>query len=353
MLRLAFYVSRIFLARWLVTAFGMVVLTGLLDSLANASEISSSGMAGGALRYMQLRMPIIFDQVFLFTLALALLLTYVSLIRRNELVALQSMGLSVIAQIRALAPAVLGVALLAVFIIDRGVPPSVQALNDIGIGEYGGQIFEDGDKLWLNDNDLFVAIEGRDGLNALTGLTFFQRDENGHVEGVTWADRAEFQGDHWSLEGTQALLVEGAGPVQNPLPRWDTAQTPVVIDKLAAEPRDLSMKDLRELAALRGSGSRPSAAYRVWHLARISLPFSALALLIIAAPIMQRLGRRDSGTGGLIIGVGITFLFMVVDGISKTMGAAGALPVVPAALFFSVLLAGAGLYLWVRQEELG
>ncbi|MEM9669529.1 MAG: LptF/LptG family permease [Pseudomonadota bacterium] len=353
MWRLGYYVSRIFVARWLVTAFGMVVLTGLLDSLANASEISSSGMEGGALRYLQLRIPIIFDQVFLFTLALALLLTYVSLIRRNELVALQSMGLSVVAQIRALSPAVLGVALLAVFIIDRGVPPSVQALNDIGIGEYGGQIFDDGDKLWLNDNSLFVAIEGRDGLNALTGLTFFQRNGDGHVEGVTWADRAEFEGDHWSLEGTEALLVEGAGPVQNPLPRWDTEQTPIVIDKLAAKPRDLSLEDLRELGSLRGSGSRPSAAYRVWHLARISLPFSALALLVIAVPIMQRLGRRDSGTGGLIAGIGVTFLFMIVDGIAKTMGEAGALPVIPAALFFSILLAGTGLYLWVRQEELG
>ena len=352
MWRLGLYISRIFLARWLVTAFGMVVLTGLLDSLANASEISSSGRDGGAWLYMRLRMPIIFDQVFLFTLMLALLLTYVSLIRRNELVALQSMGLSVLAQVRYLAPAVLGVAGLAMFIIDRWVPPSVQALNDWGIGEYGGQIFDGGEKLWLNDNGLFVAIEGRDGLNALTGLTFFQRTEDGHVEGVTWADRAEFQGDHWTLEGASALLVEGAGPLQSPLPRWDTKQTPLVIDKLAAEPRDLSLADLQELASLRGSGSRPSAAYRVWRLARLSLPFSALALLLVAAPVMQRLGRRDSGTGGLIAGIGMTFLFMVIDGIAKTMGAAGALPVIPAALFFSILLAGIGLYLWLRQEVL-
>lgn len=352
MWRLGFYISKIFLARWLVTVFGMVVLVGLLDSLANASEISASGMEGGAVKYLRLRLPIIFDQVFLFTLMLGLLLTYVSLIRRNELVALQSMGLSVLAQVRALAPVVLGVSALAVFIIDRGVPPSVQALNDWGIGEYGGQIFDGDRKLWLNDNGLFVSIEGRDGLNALTGLTFFQRGETGHVEGVTWAERAEYQGDHWALEGIAALTVEGAGPLMSPLPNWRTEQTPLVIDKLAAEPRNLSMADLRELAALRGSGSRPSAAYRVWHIARVSLPFTAFALLLFAAPIMQRLGRRDSGTGALIIGIGVTFLFMMINGIAITMGAAGALPILPSALFFSVLLAGTGVYLWLRQEVL-
>ncbi|MEL6325037.1 MAG: LptF/LptG family permease, partial [Pseudomonadota bacterium] len=327
-MRLGLYVSQIFLMRWLVTVFGMVVLVGLLDSLANASEISASGMDGGALRYMQLRMPIIFDQVFLFTLMLAILLTYVSLIRRNELVAFQSFGLSVLAQVRAFAPAVLGVALFAALVIDRLVPPAVQALNDWGIGEYGGQIFDGDDKLWLNDRGLFVSIEGRSGLNTLTGLTFFQRNEDGYVDGVTWADRAEYAGGSWELEGLSSLTVEGAPDEWQPLTEWDTAQTPLVIDKLAAEPRDLSIADLQDFARLRGSGSRPSAAYRVWYLSRVSLPFSALALLLVAAPIMQRLGRRDSGTGALIVGIGITFLFMILDGITKTLGAAGALPTI-------------------------
>ena len=107
MRRLIIYISKIFLARWLVTIFGMVVLVGLLDSLANASAIAASGTEGGALRYMMLRAPVIYDLVFLFSVMLALLLTFVSLIRRNELVAIQGIGLSVFAQVRALMPVVL------------------------------------------------------------------------------------------------------------------------------------------------------------------------------------------------------------------------------------------------------
>jgi len=351
MIRLIWYLSKLFMSVWLVAAFGLVVLTGLLDSLANAPEISASG-EGGALYYMLLRAPIIFDQVFPFTLMLALLLTFVSLIRRNELVALQGVGLSIFAQVRALTPVVLFVSFAAMVLIDTRVPPSVQALNDWGIGEYQGGNVSGDEPLWLNDGGTFVRMKGRDGLNALTDLTFFQRDESAQVVGVTWADRAEYTGDGWTLQGLSSLAVEGVDPPPEPMTYWTTDQTPLVIDKLAAEPRDLSIRDLQAFTSFRGSGSRPSSAYRVWLIKRLTLPITALALLMVAAPVMQRLGRRDTGTIALIVGVGMTFLFMIFDGILVTMGAAGAFPDWPAALGITVFFAGLGLYLWLDREML-
>jgi len=351
MIRLIWYLSKLFLSIWLVTAFGLVVLAGLLDSLANAPEISASG-EGGAVYYMWLRAPIIFDQVFPFTLMLALLLSFVTLIRRNELVALQGVGLSVFAQVRALAPAVLIVSFIAMAITDFRVPPSVQALNDWGIGEYQGGNVSDDEPLWLNDGGMFVRMKGRDGLSALTDLTFFQRNDAAEVIGVTWAERADYTGNGWNLTGLSSLAVDGAEPFAEPLTFWATDQTPLVIDKLAADPRNLSLRDLRAFAAFRGSGSRPSVAYRVWLIKRLTLPITGLALLLVAAPVMQRLGRRDTGTIALISGIGMTFLFMIFDGIMITMGAAGAFPDWPAALGITVLFAGIGLYLWLDQEML-
>jgi len=352
MLRLVFYVSKIFLARWVLTIFGMVVLVGLLDSLANASAIAASSGEGGALRYMMLRAPVFYDLVFLFSVLLALLLTFVSLIRRNELVAVQGLGLSVFAQVRMLAPVILLVSIASVFLVDRTLPPSVQALNAWGIGEYKEGTVSEDQPLWLNDNGLFVRMKGRVGLDVLTDLTFFHRDTEGYLQRVTWAKSANYTGQGWALESTETLVVDNAETPPPPIQDWVTGQTPLLIDKLAAEPRDLALSDLSAFAAFRGSGSRPSASYKVWWLKRLSLPFSALALLLFSAPIMQRLGRRDTGTVELIIGVGIGFLFMIVDGIIITMGSNGALLPSIAALGAPVTLAGIGLYLWLRQEIL-
>lgn len=353
MLRLILYISKIFLARWFVAIFGMVVLVGLLDSLANASAIAASGEDGGALRFMMLRGPVIYDLVFLFSLMLALLLTFVSLIRRNELVALQGIGLSVFAQVRALIPVVLLVSIGSMFLINYTLPASVQALNAWGIGEYEqGTVTED-EPLWVNDNGLFVRMKGRDGLNILEDLTFFHRDRGGYIERVTWAERAVFDNKgNWQLEGLDTLIVDNAEAPPPEITAWVTKQTPLLIDKLAAEPRDLALTDLAAFSAFRGSGSRPSASYKVWHLKRISLPFAAFAMLLLAAPIMQRLGRRDTGTVQLIIGVGISFLFMIVDGIMVTMGSNGALIPELSALGAPIILAAIGLYLWLNQEIL-
>lgn len=352
MLRLILYLSKIFLSRWLVTIFGMVVLVSVLDSLANASAISASGSDGGAIRYMVLRAPILFDLVLLFSIMLALLLTFVSLIRRNELVAIQGIGLSIFAQIRALAPVVLIISIGSFFLIDQTLPRSVYALNAWGIGEYEeGTITED-QPLWVNDESLFVRMKGRIGLDILTDLTFFHRDRAGYLQRVTWARRAQYLDGNWALDGVDTLIVDNAEEPPPAIDIWVTDQTPLLIDKLAAEPRDLALADLSSFASFRGSGSRPSAAYKVWHLKRLSLPFSAIALLLLAAPIMQRLGRRDTGTKELIIGVGAAFLFMIIDGIVITMGSNGALPPSIAALGTSVTLAGIGVYLWLRQEIL-
>ena len=351
MFRIIIYLSKIFLARWIVTLFGMVVLVGLLDSLANASAISASP-DGSAFRYMMLRAPIIFDLVFLFSLMLALLLTFVSLIRRNELVAVQGVGLSIFAQVRALTPIVLIVSIGSTLLIDRTLPPSVQALNAWGIAEYASANITEDTPLWVNDNGLFVRMKGRIGLDILTDLTFFHRNNAGYLQRVTWAKRAQYIDGDWVLDSTDTLIVDNAESPPPAIEVWETNQTPLLIDKLAAEPRDLALSDLAAFASFRGSGSRPSVSYQVWRLKRLGLPFSAVALLLLAAPIMQRLGRRDSGTPELILGVGLTFIFMIVDGIMVTMGSNGAVPAFIAALGASIVIAAVGLYLWLRQEVL-
>ena len=137
MIKLLSYLSKTFYTIWLTTVFGFLVLIGLLDSLANGSDILADG--GGFIdtfKYMGLRAPVIFDRIFVFTIVVSVLLTYVKLIRQHELVALLGFGISVTRQLLLMTPIVLFTAFSSVAIIDISIAPAVRSLQAWGIGEY-------------------------------------------------------------------------------------------------------------------------------------------------------------------------------------------------------------------------
>lgn len=314
------YLARLFVQRFAVTALGMLVLLGVLDALSNAELLPEAGGLADQFRYMALRLPILFDRILVFALLMALLLTYVSLIRRNELVAIAGAGISVLGQVRALVPAVALAAIASAAAIDQTMPIATRAL-EAWLGPEAVRDDRQGPQtLWLADEGTLVEVAGL-AEDRLTGVTLFERDDDDMVVSVSVAESATTAPGGWALEGVRQIRFDGAA--LDPPEFWRTVQTPETLRLLLAVPRNLSLVDLFQLSRMTGSGSLPSDAYLVWFLNRLSLPFIALGFLLITAPIMQHFGRRDSGETSLAIGVGVGFAFMVADGVFKTLAENG------------------------------
>ncbi len=359
MFKIATYLSKSFILIWLTVVFGFLVLIALLDSLANGGDILADG--GGfenTFRYMMLRAPVIFDRIFMFTIVVAILLVYVKLIRQHELVALLGFGISVAKQVLLLTPAVLGVALTSIAIINTAMPPAVRALQTWGIGEYKTKTVSDEKPLWLASAGDIVRAGQRPSMDRLGNLEFFERDENGEVISVTWADEAIYSDGLWELSGVQSLRIEGAdGEPRLALKQtgnstWDTKQTPATIARLAAEPRDLALADMQQFRAKGNSGSKPSFAYAFWFKHRLTRPIAALILLICAVPLMQKTGREASGDKALIIGITMGFMFLIIDGAMSTFAASGGIAVNWAISIPLLCFALGGLYMCLRTESL-
>lgn len=337
MFKFALYLSKSFLFTWLTVVFGFLVLIGLLDSLANGADIVASGEGfKGTFKYMALRAPVIFDRIFVFTLVVAILLTYVKLIRQHELVALLGFGISATRQVLLMVPVVFGSALLSITFIDYTVAPAVRALQAWGIGEYKIKNITPDNPLWLEDNGAIVRAIDRESYETLAKIEIFQRNELGEVDSIIWADRATYTGAGWALDGVRRLDVKGAdgepresSPVEGAAV-WTTSQTPKSIARLAAEPRDLSLSEMRDFMKPGNSGAKPSFAYGFWHAHRLTRPLAALILLIACAALMQRTGREDTGDRTLILGITLGFVFLIIDGAMATFAASGGIAVAPA-----------------------
>ena len=353
MMRIALYLSKTFIFSWLTVTFGFLILIGLLDSLANGGEIMSNGRGFAAtFEYMAYRAPVIFDRVLLFTIMVAILLTFVKLIRQHELVAIIGFGISVPRQIAMLTPAVVGATALAVLFINTLTPPAVQALQAWGVGEYKRTSITEEKPLWLQERTRIVRASGRPDMNTLTNLQFLDQMENGEISVVSWVGQAKYDGTTWQLtEVTRVPTQENVTPAE--LKTWDSEHTPMSIAKLAADPRDLSFKDMRHFMQKGNSGSKPSFAYKFWHWHRLTRPLAAFILLLCAAPIMQRTGREETGDKALVLGIFIGFIYLIIDGALSTFAVSGGLTVGWAIALPIAIFALIGAFLSLKTEALG
>ncbi len=354
MIRMAVYISRTFVFSWLVVTFGFLILIGLLDSLANSNEIAASERSGAAtFEYMLYRAPVIFDRVLLFTVVVAMLLTYVKLIRQHELVALIGFGFSVPKQVVMLAPAVVGVTALAVLFINTAMPPSVRALQAWGVGEYKRTSISEDKPLWLQDGSRIVRAAGRPNMETLTELQFFDQEENGQVSIISWVQKAtyDYTQNIWILDGVERTTSRDRF-TPAPFTRWLSEQTPNSIAKLAADPRDLALGDMRKFRTEGNSGSSPGFAYGFWYLHRITRPLAALILLLCAVPIMQKTGREETGDKALITGIAAGFIYLILDGALSTFAVSGGLSIAWAVVLPLAIFGLVGSYLALKTEDL-
>ncbi len=359
MLNFGLYLSKTFLFTWLTTVFGFLVLIGLLDSLANGGDIVASGEGfQGTFKYMFLRAPVIFDRIFVFTLVVAVLLVFVKLIRQHELVALLGFGISAPKQILLLTPIVLAASFTSITFIDFAMAPAVRSLQAWGIGEYKVKNITADNPLWLEDGNDIVRATQRVSYSKLGDIQIFERGETGVVNTVIWADSATYNAPNWQLDGVKILTVAGAdgekrSALRDTTPRlWETNQTPKSIARLAAEPRDISMSEMRNFRQRGNSGSKPRFAYSFWHAHRLTRPLAALILLLCCVPLMQRTGREDTGDKALILGITMGFIFLIIDGAMATFATSGGIGVTTAIAFPLALFGLLGAFMLVRTESL-
>ena len=343
------YFARLFLARWFVTTFALLALLSVVDSIGAADILPEDSGSLDALKYTLLRIPSLYDRIFMFALFVSLLLTFLSLIRRQELVGFVSMSVSPIMQVRALIPSVLVVTIASLLVIDQTLPRTVSSLeNWLGADAFAEEDAGKPRSLWVADATSFVEIGSFQG-NELSNVVIYHRDGAVKISTITYADQARFSDRGWVLRNQKSLSLDYTEI--EPAELWVTDQTPVTLQKLGTSPRNLSLSEQYNLSRLRGSGVRPSTAYLVWFFDRLTMPIVALGFVLVAVPLMQALGRRQTGDQRLMIGIAIGFAYFIFDGVLKTVAEGGGISLPMAIGLPILLLMGLGIHLNLNTER--
>jgi lipopolysaccharide export system permease protein len=354
---IAWLVTRMVLARFFLIVLGITIFVVTLDVVTFARDILAlkNNEMSAVLTYFVLKLPVTMTRFIPISSLLAILLTFTELSYRNELSAIWNAGVSHLQLIIALLPLGLFLGGVNFLINDQAIPRVTPTLHEWGIGDYGKKrlTLSKNDPLWMRaGNDIVRAAKANSLATSLTDVTIFRRDPNGLLREQIHAARADFFRGRWELSRAIVYYRSNLPPHRVDRLIYSGDMRPAAAGARTGDPEEMSSADLSYFINNAGFGIRPAYVYETWWNKRLAMFLSTFMLIAITVPLASTF-RRGGGIGIFFaIGVGIGFLFFILDGITLTLGEIGAIPAWMAAWVPMFIFTALAMTLVFRAEEL-
>lgn len=314
--------------RYIAILLGISFFVLSLDLLTNAKELQElrPGDTGILFDYMFYRAPSIIQNYMGISILLAMLLSLTELSYRNEMVAIWAAGLSPFRLLVMLLPLAFLAGGLQFVLSDSAIPATTPQLRDWGIGDYGADKLKVGEKdpIWMRAGpDILRAGSANADSTELKDVIIFRRDAKGLLREQIYAADAKLAAGRWTLSEVLVYYRDNLQPSKLDTLVYSGAMKPAQAGARSGAPEDMSLAELSYFIENEGFGIRPVWVYETWAHKRVSLFFTGLLMMALCIPLATRF-RRGGGLGALFAaGVGVGFLYFIVDGISVTMGELG------------------------------
>lgn len=308
------------------------VLIGIDTILVLAAEVDEIGIGnyntGAVIVYCLLTLPPRAYGLFLYAAVVGAMVGLGQLAGRSELIALQASGMS---RRRIAMAAILAVGALLLVAVGVGeywgaegdrranALAATAKSSGIGMGAYSG--------LWLRDNDTVwnaqrVIADGN-GTQTLWTVRLY-RFENTRLLSLTEAETARYVDGAWQLDKVRRRTIhddrvelEEMATLQQP-----SNVEPKVVRASAMRPRQLGIAELLDSLRFARANALDTMPFEsaLWY--RISMPISALALVLSALPFAFA-SLRSGGLGrrvfiGMVLALSFFFLQRTLGNLFET-----------------------------------
>jgi len=342
------YLFRAVATATLVTLLLLVLLEMFLTLLVELENVGQGQYTfAAAFHYLLLIQPQRLYELFPMALLVGSLLGMGALAGGSELIVMRAAGLS----LTRLTGAVAGTGLLfsiAVVLMGEFIAPPLEqhAREQRAVAKGENLQIRGGRGFWVRDGEDFIHVQAILPGVRLAGIQVFTINSDSQLERVTNAESARYEAGRWQLEGVSRSRLEGDAVHTESLPTLavTSAISPQILDVLAANPRELSFRDLWVYVDYLERNGLDAQSYRLAMWRKALAPLAYLAMLVIAMPFVFG-PQRTAGTGqrlliGLLLGLAFFLLNYLLGNVVLLYGYS---PLVGASLP-SLLFLGAGFY---------
>jgi lipopolysaccharide export system permease protein len=310
----------------LVVAFLVIALVEMMVNFDHAIDFGE-GFAGVA-SYLFLRLPSYYLPLLLPVGSFGAAFLCLGLpARAREILAAKTTG---IPPTRMAAPVLVTASLFSILALVLNETVVLDAARRFEGSEDGGQLFQSRGAFWYQRGNILFNVEGADrDTRTLQGVAIYERDVAGHLLRSVHADVAHIEADsRWRLEN--ARFREFPRDDAEAAPRTEERETAWFeiggggdLALLGADPRELSLLDLRRYIRALDAEGRDTKRYRaLWH-SRCSEPFSVLLFAVLGAPLGFSVERTRTLTGAAIQGIALLAGYYALQTSAGVIGAGG------------------------------
>ncbi len=335
-----------------------IALYLMIDFASGIDDFIKAGASNGVvIAYFAFKIPAIASQMLPPAILTTVIIQFSLMKRNNEMVALKASGVSTwqVAQPLVVLAAFFSVALF--LFSEIVVPYASSRCNEIwrvdvkkeDPGRFHGQ-----NHIWYKGKNCIYFIKQFDKNNMMmVAPTFYFFNDKFKITRRIDGQRAVWKNDAWQVQKGIVQKREKDGGYD--LKRFESLdlkldENPQDFVQNKVEPEEMGYVQLKRFAKRLKSEGYDATRYFVELNMKIAFPFIVLIMTFIGIPIA--LWKKGMGTPVAVsIGISLCFVYLLISGLSRTLGFAGILPPVFSAWLANCIFLFLGVYLMIHANR--
>jgi lipopolysaccharide export system permease protein len=346
-LKLLFLCQIIFLSIYLIVDF--------VQKIDNFIEAQAP--VGIMLAYFVYKTPLIFIQMLPPATLISVIILFSLLKKRNELTAMKACGLNMFKVVQPIIVTGIMISISLFLFSEIVVPYSSSRFNEIWeieVEKRDWTQFYGMNQIWYKGSGTIYWMRGFDYPNrTMQRPTFYFFDDSFHLVERIDGQRAIWEEGKWKIEEG---IIQRASDEGNYRPTKFTdlylvlEATPETFVKRERDPEEMSYWQLKRYARRVLMEGYDNTRYLVDMNFKIAFPFIILIMVLMGTPISLKV-ERGGVAFAIFIGIGISFLYLVTLGFTRSMGLSGILPPTLSAWLGNLIFLFLGIYLMMKVKR--
>ncbi len=299
------YLAKTVISGCLLAGFVMLSIFAFVDFIAQLNDVGKGDYGVlQAIVFVLLRLPQRLYELSPSILLLGGILSLGTLAANSELIVMRASGITIMRITRSVLQTGLFLAILVALLGEYIVPSATRTAKTYRAEAIEKKLIVGGaNDIWAREGNRYVNVKKILPDHQLRNIRLYELDENHQLSSITYAEQAQYKNQEWVLSNIKRSDISTSG-VKTSYEKQIILKRLILLELfsvLELESKDMSAMELLTYSRYLQDNNLDSGEYYLSFWIKVFTPFTCLAMLMIAMPIVFATTPRSGGAGQRII----------------------------------------------------